>query len=82
MAEVVIKSSKNLGIAAKAKKIKNPRKEMEEHYYNPKNTSLISLGLNPILFDEKTIEKDLKLITKYKKSINQEYFMPTVKWEI
>ena len=34
-------NSKNLGIKAKAKKIKNPRKEMEEHYYNPKNTSLI-----------------------------------------
>ena len=54
---------------------------MEEHYYNPKNTSLISLG-QTLFFDEKTIEKDLKLITKYKKSINQEYFMPTVKWEI
>ena len=82
MAEVIIKSSKNLGIKAKAKKIKNPRKEMEEHYYNPKNTSLISLGLKPIKFNENTIETDIKLITKYKKNIDQEYFMPTVKWEI
>ena len=54
---------------------------MEEHYYNPKNTSLISLGLKPIKFNENTIEKDIKLITKYKKNIDQEYFMPTVKWK-
>ena len=82
MAEIIKNSSESLGLNTKIKKIKNPRKEMEEHYYNPKNTSLISLGLKPILFNEKTAEKDIKLITKYKKNINPEYFMPTVKWEI
>ena len=54
---------------------------MEDHYYNPKNTSLISLGLKPIRFSEKIILENLKLVHKYKKRINKNYFLPTVKWE-
>jgi UDP-sulfoquinovose synthase len=63
------------------KRIPNPRKEMEDHYYNPKNTSLISLGLKPVVFNEETICKNIKLISKYKKDVNKDYFLPSVKWE-
>ena len=35
---------------------------MEEHYYNPKNTSLISLGLKPIEFNLETIKKNIKIV--------------------
>ncbi len=72
---------KKIGLKTKIKKIKNPRKEMEDHYYNPKNTSLISLGLKPIRFNEKIILDNLKLVQKFKKRINKNYFLPTVKWE-
>ena len=57
------------------------RKEMEEHYYNPKNTSLISLGLKPINFNEEIINKNIKLIDKYKTEVNKDYFSPSIKWE-
>ena len=42
--------------------IENPRIEEEDHYYNPKNTSLISLGLKPIIMDNKQIDKIFKLV--------------------
>ena len=64
MAEVIIKSSKNLGIKAKAKKIQNPEKRWKNIIINP--ILPYSLGLKPIKFNENTIEKDIKLITKYK----------------
>ena len=75
------KASSDLKIKATKKNIPNPRKEMEEHYYNPKNTSLISLGLKPIQFNLETIKKNIRIIEKYKFNINQNYFNPTVKWE-
>jgi UDP-sulfoquinovose synthase len=81
MADLVIKASSDLKIKATKKNIPNPRKEMEEHYYNPKNTSLISLGLKPIQFNLETIKKNIRIIEKYKFNINQNYFNPTVKWE-
>ena len=81
LAEMIIKSSQKIGYKATAKSIPNPRKEMEEHYYNPKNTSLISLGLKPIIFNEEIINKNIQLISKYKKEVNKDYFTPTIKWE-
>ena len=81
MADLVIKASSDLKIKATKKNIANPRKEMEEHYYNPKNTSLISLGLKPIEFNLETIKKNIKIVKKYKSNIDQNYFNPTVKWE-
>ena len=54
---------------------------MEEHYYNPKNTSLISMGLKPVVFDEKIINKNIDLIKKYKDKVNTDYFSPSIKWE-
>ena len=54
---------------------------MEEHYYNPKNTSLISLGLKPIEFNLETIKKNIKIVEKYKSKLKSIGFNPTVKWE-
>lgn len=81
LASMVIKASKKIGYKASSKSISNPRKEMEEHYYNPKNTSLISLGLKPINFNEEIINKNIKLIDKYKTEVNKDYFSPSIKWE-
>ena len=72
---------KKIGFTASSKKLINPRKEMDEHYYNPKNTSLISMGLKPVVFDEKIINKNIDLIKKYKDKVNTDYFSPSIKWE-
>ena len=36
LADIVISAAKNNGIQIKKEKLKNPRTEMEKHYYNPK----------------------------------------------
>lgn len=63
------------------KKIKNPRNEMEEHYYNPTNSGLISLGLKPLKFDKKLICEIYKNIKYLKKRINRNLILPTIKWQ-
>ena len=55
---------------------------MEDHYYNPKNTSLLSLGLKPIKLDKSEIIKSIKLIEKYKKNINKDLFNTKIKWNL
>ena len=59
---------KKTALKQKIKHINNPRIEQEDHYYNPKNTSLISLGLKPVVFDNKEIEKIYRVV---KKNINR-----------
>ena len=64
--------------------VANPRIEEEDHYYNPKNTSLISLGLKPIEFNENEIDKIFKVVQKNKDKINIETLDPEngIKWKL
>ena len=54
---------------------------MENHYYNPKNSGLINLGLKPILFSEKLIKEIYDNIKVYKKRIDTNFIYPKVKWK-
>ena len=63
------------------KRIKNPRIEEEDHYYNPKNTSLISLGLKPIIFDDEQISKIYKVVKKNINRINTDSLKPNIHWK-
>ena len=65
----------------KINKIKNPRIEMENHYYNPKNSGLLNLGLNPISFSEELIQEIFNNIKIYKDRIDKELIHPRVKWK-
>ena len=64
--------------------VSNPRIEEEEHYYNPKNTSLISLGLKPIKFNEKEIDKIFKVVQKHKDKVNKDTLDSNngIKWNL
>ena len=61
--------------------IENPRIEDEDHYYNPTNTSLISLGLKPIIMDDNQIDKIFKLVKKNQNRINLNTLDPNIKWK-
>ena len=72
----------NKKLVARIKNIKNPRIEDEEHYYNPKNTSLLSLGLKPVKFDEKQIESIFNTIKGNTDRVNIDTLDPNIKWKI
>ena len=61
--------------------IKNPRIEQEDHYYNPKNTSLMSLGLKPLIFDNEQINKIYQVVKKNINRINFDFLEPNIKWK-
>ena len=68
-------------IKSKISHIKNPRIEDEDHYYNPKNTSLISLGLKPIIMDNEQIDKIYKAIKKNQERVNLDTLSPDINWK-
>ena len=47
LADKVKAAGNGLGLNVEIKSIPNPRKEMEEHYYNPVHSGLIEMGLEP-----------------------------------
>ncbi|MEK7659990.1 MAG: NAD-dependent epimerase/dehydratase family protein [Patescibacteria group bacterium] len=74
-------ANSEFGIDATMASIGNPRVESEEHYYNAKNSSLISLGLHPHLLTDEVIAEMMGSVIAAKRNIEPEVIMPTVKWK-
>lgn len=47
LAAVVADQARELGLEGKIVPVENPRREMEEHYYNPEHQGLFDLGYKP-----------------------------------
>lgn len=76
LAEKVRSAARGLGIAVKVMNYPNPRKELEDHYYNAKNTSLLNLGLQPKLLTEDVITEMLEIVLKHKDGIQRDSTVP------
>ena len=80
LAEKIKLGGERLGISVQIENIENPRKEKEDHYYNPVYTGLIDLGLKPHFLTEDVIEGMLKYLLGKKGSIKSRRILPRVKW--
>ncbi len=80
LARLVKDAAEKMGIKAKIKNIKNPRKEAEEHYYNPVHKALPELGLKPHKLSEVLVESMMAKIVEHRAHINEEIVMPRVLW--
>jgi UDP-sulfoquinovose synthase len=81
IAETVQRSGARLGLKVEVKSLPNPRKEMEEHYYNPAHTGLTSLGLEPHRLDDATLDRLMQLVMRYRNSIVPERIFTGIKWK-
>jgi UDP-sulfoquinovose synthase len=80
LAEFVKNASEELGIKVVINNIENPRKELEEHYYNPASTGLLELGLSPNFMTNEVLKEMIKKVIKYKSQIDVSKILPRVKW--
>ncbi|NOZ69374.1 MAG: NAD-dependent epimerase/dehydratase family protein [Deferribacteres bacterium] len=80
LAEKVQAVGSKLGYDVKIDNIENPRKEEEEHYYNPKYTGLIELGLKPHYLTDDVLEDMFRAVEKYKDNINVNAIFKGIKW--
>ena len=70
----------HLGLNVEIKPVKNPRKEAEEHYYNPKHTGLLELGLEPNYLTDMVLEKMFMIVERYRDRINEKAIFKNIKW--
>jgi UDP-sulfoquinovose synthase len=80
LALMVQKAGQTLGIKVEVQNIDNPRVELEEHYFNAKNTNLLDLGLQPHFLSDALIDSLLNFAIKYRDRIDHKQIMPKVKW--
>lgn len=80
LAELTKEAGKLIGYDVEIKNIDNPRKEKENHYYNPTYQGLFNLGVKPNFLTDKVIGEIFKVVLKYKKNIKEEIIFRGVKW--
>ena len=80
LAELTQRVGNKLGYEVKIDHIENPRKEAEEHYYNPTYQGLLDIGVTPHLLDEETMEGIFKVVEKHKSNIRKDVIFRGVKW--
>jgi UDP-sulfoquinovose synthase len=80
LAEKIARLGKDRGHAGEVKSIENPRKELEEHYYNPTYTGLLELGLRPHYLTDEILHGMFNLVEKYKNNIHKHKIFRGVKW--
>jgi UDP-sulfoquinovose synthase len=70
-----------MGLNVEIKSIENPRKELEEHYYNPAHTGLLDLGLEPNYLTDDVLSQVMDKVARHKDDIEYHRIFRGVKWD-
>jgi len=80
LAKITKRVGDKLGFDVKIESIENPRKEAEEHYYNPKYNGLKDIGFIPHLLTDDLMEDMFKIVLEYKENIRKDVIFRGIKW--
>jgi UDP-sulfoquinovose synthase len=80
LARRVAAAGRGLGIDVAIKSVANPRKEAEEHYYNPAHTGLLSLGLKPHFLTDDVLAGMMQTVMRYRNRIDPSKFLRNIRW--
>lgn len=81
LAEKITRVGNANGLNVEMKNIDNPRKEREEHYYNPAHSGLTDLGLRPHHLTDDVVVDMLETVKRYSNRIDTRKVMPRVNWK-
>ena len=81
LAEQVQRVGNQMDLNVEVKSIENPRKEAEDHYYNPAHSGLMELGLQPHYMTDDVVAAMLERIKKYEDRIDKNKILPRVRWK-
>jgi UDP-sulfoquinovose synthase len=63
------------------KSIDNPRKEAEEHYYNPVYQGLLEIGVEPHYLTEEVLANFYGVVEEHKSNVRKDVIFKGVKWD-
>jgi len=81
LAERVRDCGSRFGLDVRIRSLPNPRKEMEEHYYNPTHTGLTDIGLQPTPLTDAIMDGMMEVILRYKDAIVNDRIFRGVRWK-
>ena len=83
LAKRVSAAGAKLGLEVQVHPIQNPRKEAEEHYYNPDHQHLLDLGYHPTRDMETELVATLGDLLKHRDRIEARrgVLMPDIRWD-
>ncbi|MFC1515778.1 NAD-dependent epimerase/dehydratase family protein [Thermodesulfobacteriota bacterium] len=70
-----------MGLNVRIKSVQNPRKEAEDHYYNPAHTGLLDIGLEPHFLTDEALARMMEIVLQYKDQINRDIIFSGIKWK-
>jgi UDP-sulfoquinovose synthase len=80
LAAMVQNAGTKMGLDVSVNHIDNPRVELEQHYFYAKNTSLLSLGLEPHYLSDSLLDSLLNFAHKYQHRVDKNQILPKVSW--
>jgi len=80
LAEMTRRVGKSLGYDVQIKNLENPRKEAEDHYYNPTYQGLIEIGVKPHYLTDDVMAGMFKVVERYKENIRKDIIFKGIKW--
>ena len=70
-----------MGLRVDVQELDNPRKELEQHYYNPAHHGLIDLGLEPHFMTDEVVAAMIERVQAHRERIVVDRIMPRVRWK-
>jgi UDP-sulfoquinovose synthase len=80
LAELTQHVGKSLGYDVVIEHIENPRKEKDEHYYNPTHQGLRDLGVEPHYLTPEVMGRMFEIVGRYRDNIRKDTIFRGVKW--
>lgn len=80
LAQLTLSVGNSRGHSVEIKSIENPRKEAEEHYYNPAYQGLQELGVKPHYLTEEVMNRLFAVVEQYQSNIRKDVIFKGIKW--
>jgi len=80
LAEMVQRVGKARAHDVRIDHIENPRKEAEEHYYNPTYQGLIELGVEPHYLTDEVLDGMFQVVETYRENIRRDVIFKGIRW--
>lgn len=80
LAERVKTVGDRMGLKVQVQPVENPRKEAEDHYYNPAHSGLLELGLKPHYLTDEVMASMLEQVLRHREAIDRRKILPRVRW--
>lgn len=80
LAEKVKRVGDQRGHNVEVNHLPNPRKELEEHYYNPTYQGLIDIGVEPHYLTDEVLNGMFEIVEQYHNNIRKDVIFKGIKW--